>query len=230
MIGDHGTPPLADNQRFTLAALFIRAHQSSQAALILAERGMIGDARAVLRSAVEGVIAMYGLAATPTFIDRLRDDYRLNQQKLARVVLDEPSFRELYASAEIAQMEAINREVAELRANSDKDKRPRGIIWDQVAAMHCPDLYKLLYRPLSIDGTHTNLDAINRHVQVDPGGRVTGLKGGPDAEGIVEVLKAATLIVLWAADPISRAFPMDGIDDRIQAYLRRFRELPGSEA
>jgi hypothetical protein len=96
--------------------------------------------------------------------------------------------------------------------------------------MHCPDLYKLLYRPLSIDGTHTNLDAINRHVQVDPGGRVTGLKGGPDAEGIVEVLKAATLIVLWAADPISRAFPMDGIDDRIQAYLRRFRELPGSEA
>ncbi len=230
MVAGLDMPPLADIQHFTLAALFIRAHQSTQAALILAERGMIGDARTVLRSASEGVIAMYGLAADPGFIDQVVYDYQLNQQKLARVVLDEPAFRKSYSPAEIAQMEATCREVAALRANIDETKRRKAIIWDQIAAKHCPDLYTLIYRPLSMDGTHTNMDAINRHVQTDKSGRVVGLKGGPDAEGIQEVLKFATLVLLWALVAMSRAFPKEVREDCIQGFFERFNALPGSAA
>ena len=47
LLQKHQTP-LDDRQRFTFSGLFVRAHQSFQAALILIERGMIGDARAVL--------------------------------------------------------------------------------------------------------------------------------------------------------------------------------------
>jgi hypothetical protein len=49
--------PRHDDQRITIVALFVRAHQSFQAALLLAERGMLSDARVVLRSAVEDAIA-----------------------------------------------------------------------------------------------------------------------------------------------------------------------------
>jgi hypothetical protein len=226
LIRDQKTPPFSDTQRFTLAALFIRAHQSFQAAMMLAENGMIGDARAVLRTAVEGVIAMYGLAADPAFTDRLADDYRLNQRKLANVVLNEPAFTAFCRPQEIAQMQATVREVDALKAARGLN----AIIWDQISAKHCSDLYPLLYRPLSMDGTHTNLDAIQRHMEVDGSGRIVGLKGGPDAGGVVEVMKFACLTVLWAVEPISRAFPCDGTQCRIQDYLRRFRDLPGGEA
>jgi hypothetical protein len=126
MIRGQKTPPVSDTQRFPLAALAIRAHQSFQAAVMLAENGMIGDARAGLRSATEGVIAMFGLAADPAFADRLDDDYRLNQRKSANVVLAEPTFAARYPAAELAQMRATVREVDAIRADRGLDV----IKWD----------------------------------------------------------------------------------------------------
>src|ERR1700760_1127483 len=41
--------PRYDNQRLTIAILFVRAHKSFQSSLLLAERGLISDARVVLR-------------------------------------------------------------------------------------------------------------------------------------------------------------------------------------
>lgn len=225
LVSGQDEPPVSDTQRFTLAALFIRAHQSFEAAVMLAESGMIGDARAVLRSATEGVIAMFGLAADPAFTDRLADDYRLNQRKLANVVLTEPTFVACYSAEELAQMRATVREVDALRAGRGLD----AIKWDQVAKL-CPDLYRLLYRPLSMDGTHTNLDAIQRFMEVDASGRIVGLKGGPDAGGVPEVMKFATLMLMWAMEPMSHAFPADATEDRIQAFMRRFLDLPAAAA
>jgi hypothetical protein len=60
-----------DTQRMTISALFIRSHQSLQVAMILIERGMIADARTVLRTLVEGAIAQIALAADAGVIDQL---------------------------------------------------------------------------------------------------------------------------------------------------------------
>ena len=43
---------LRDNRQIALNAHFVRVHWSFQSALILAERGLVPDARVVLRSAV----------------------------------------------------------------------------------------------------------------------------------------------------------------------------------
>jgi hypothetical protein len=44
MLEDHETPT-TDNQRLIISVLFIRAHQSFQAAITLVEKGMLVDAR-----------------------------------------------------------------------------------------------------------------------------------------------------------------------------------------
>jgi hypothetical protein len=44
--------PRDDNQRLTIAILLVRAHKSFQSSLLLTQRGLISDARVVLRSAV----------------------------------------------------------------------------------------------------------------------------------------------------------------------------------
>ena len=75
--------PRHDNQRLTIAILFIRAHKSFQSSLLLAERGLISDARVVLRSGVEGAIALNALANDATFLDMLIEAHYYNQRKTA---------------------------------------------------------------------------------------------------------------------------------------------------
>lgn len=224
MLSAHETP-LDDNARLLIAAFFVRAHKSFQAALILAERGLTGDANAVLRSAVEGAIALHALAADPGFVQTLIGAHRLNQQKLARVVLTSADYRATYPAEQIAQMEATIKEVDALKA--DAATRPTDINWADIAQKHCQDLYQLLYRLLSTNGTHTNIDAANNQFDIDETGRITGLKARPDYDGLVETLKSGCLVFLYAAEPFARAFPRDGITDRIHAGIEAVGRLIG---
>ena len=222
MLNAHETP-LDDNARLLIAAFFVRAHKSFQAALVLAERGLTGDANAVLRSAVEGAIALHALAADPGFVQTLIGAHRLNQQKLARVVLNNAEYRATYPAEQIAKMEAAIREVDALKA--DEATRPTDINWADVAQKYCLDLYQLLYRLLSTNGIHTNIDAANNQLEVDKSGRITGLKVRPDYDGLVETLKSGCLVFLYAADAFARAFPRDGITDRIQTGIEAVGRL-----
>ena len=97
--------PTKDNVRLTMAGLFVRAHKSLQAALALSGMGLVGDARAVLRTAVEGAIALNALADDPTFLDPLIDAKYVDIRKLARLVLNYPTYRDSYAPVQIADME-----------------------------------------------------------------------------------------------------------------------------
>jgi hypothetical protein len=69
MLQDH-TVADDDRQRVTITALFVRAHHSFQAALVLAEMGLLADSRVVLRSGVEGAIATIALANDPMSLSR----------------------------------------------------------------------------------------------------------------------------------------------------------------
>jgi len=106
----------------------------------------------------------------------------------------------------------------------------RDVTWSNVAAKHCPDLYDLLYRLLSSDGTHTTLHSIYRMFDYDPATkRITDLKVGPDILNLAETLKAACLMFLRVADPFARAFSQTGIRARIEQMIERFDSLPQNE-
>jgi hypothetical protein len=226
MLQDHDVPR-HDNQRVTIAALFVRAHQSFQAALLLAERGMLGDARVVLRSAVEGAIALNALANDAGFVDQLVTAHRFNQRKIARLTLNSPDYQSFYSPAEIAQMQATVREVDAEEAAAGK--KFGDINWADVAVKHCKDLYELLYRQLSGDGTHTNINAVHRHMELDAAGQLTGFKVGPTTDDMIGVLKAACLMFLWAADPFARAANQDSARAKIADAVQRFDALPMGE-
>jgi hypothetical protein len=61
--------PIAEPQHFTFSGVFVRAHQSFQAATLLAENGMIGDARTAIRSAAESGIALTELTTFELLAD-----------------------------------------------------------------------------------------------------------------------------------------------------------------
>src|SRR5438105_7743709 len=88
----NATTAPSDNAAFMIHGLFVRTHQSFQSALILLERGLVGDARTVLRSGVEGTIALYALRADPAFVEKLVEAHHYNQRKAARILLDNSAY------------------------------------------------------------------------------------------------------------------------------------------
>jgi len=227
MLRDRDVPQY-DNQRLTITVLFVRAHKSFQSSLLLAERGLISDARVVLRSAVEGAIALNALANDATILDTLIEAHYYNQRKTARLVLDDPIYRAVYASQQIAEMIATVNDV-DARENAVAPRKFRDPNWADIGQKHCKDLYQTLYRLLSADGTHTTINAIHRHVAYDANQKISELKVGPDTSNLVETLKAACLMLLFAAGPFARTFDMVEITARLQNQLQRFNELPQDE-
>jgi len=218
--------PAHDNQKVASCALFVRAQHSFQAAVLLAKSGMLSDSRAVLRSAVEGAIALHGLESDNTFIEQLVEGHMVYQRKIARLVLNNPDYKASHSAEQIRQMQET---IADVDAfEQGKHRNLREINWDQVAAKHCKDLYNLLYRLLSSDGTHTNLNAIQRFLSFE-GEELVGLKVGPDITDLVDVLSMACLMLMWAVGPFIRVFAKQGAEAKLQKYMRRFTELPHSE-
>jgi hypothetical protein len=214
----------AESALFAMHGLFVRAHQSFQAALVLAERGLIGDARTVLRSGFEGAIAIQALATDAGFVQRLIDAHRINQRKMARIVLDE--YRAEYSPAEIAIMQTVKDEVDALEV--PPNAKLQDIKWAEVARNHCPDLYQVLYRSFSSDGTHATIASIDRYVITDGNMQAIGFSAAPDGEGAVEVLSGACLLFFWAADPFAAAMDLPDVTDAIKQELARFGTLPGA--
>jgi hypothetical protein len=216
----------SDNALFTMHGIFVRTHQSYQAALLLAERGLIGDARTVLRSGIEGAIAIHALAADPTFVQRLIEAHHINQRKIARLLLNNPQYLARCSAAEIAAMQRVVADVDAMEAAPNP--KLRDINWADVALKYCPDLYQLLYRSFSSDGTHATLSSLDRYVITDINKEITAFKAVPDGEGVVEVLSAACLLFVWAADPLAAAVDRPDITAQIKEQLQRFGTLPGA--
>jgi Family of unknown function (DUF5677) len=210
-----------DTQRMTISALFIRSHQSLQAAMVLVERGMIGEARTILRTLVEGTIAQIALAADAGVIDQLVAAHYKHQLTTCRELLAYEKYREQLSPEQIAKLEATVSELELLKGVPGKD--PRAINWADMAKGHGAELYLLFYRPLSADGVHTSVDAINRHLEADAESRITGLKGGPELTEIVDTLSIACLSFIWALHSFEEMRGTDG--QQVQSFLRKFKEL-----
>ena len=58
--------------------------------------------------------------------------------------------------------------------------------------------------------------------------QLTGLRFGPNTGDMVEVLKMASLMFIWAADPFARAHGLQ-FRSQIADKIREFDAMPGSE-
>jgi hypothetical protein len=222
----NATTARSENVAFAIHGLFVRVHQSFQSALLLAERGLVGDARTVLRSGVEGTIAIYALHSDAAFVDRLIEAHHYNQRKAARVLLDDQAYLAAYKAEDVAAMKAVVTSVDAME--KAKGAKLRDINWADVALKCCPDLYQLMYRSLSSDGTHATLNTLDRYVLADAKGQITSFKSAPGPEGLVETLSAACLLFLWAADPFADSAGRPDITARIKQEVQRFGTLPGA--
>jgi hypothetical protein len=196
----------SDRPQLALNTLFLRVHQSLQSVLILAERGLVADARVVLRTAVECVIAITALANDASFFEQMMDAHRYSVRKRAREYINNVAGG--FSPDEIAQMEEQIAQVDEYE--DSKGAKLADIKWYAVAMQHCPIVYHFFYRHLSSDGTHATLDTLD------------GLKPAPNTDGLDDVLVMANLVFLWSAKPYAET---NGLADFSRQIEDRFGEL-----
>jgi hypothetical protein len=220
---------LSDERLLYLNAAFVRVHQTFQSVLLLAERGLINDARALLRGGVETAIAINALARDPGFVGQIKDAHFRSRRTLARKI--KQHFASSYMPEQLARFDA---EIAEADAWEGAKGTPGGrkieltdIKWEQGAALYSHELYQLLYRSFSADGAHFTLDALERFLVVDAG-RITGLNVGPDGNGLIDVLSGAVLMFLWSAGPFAEMNALTGDAATIQARVQEFEKLPNA--
>ena len=70
-----------------------------------------------------------------------------------------------YKAEDVAAMKGV---VASVDAmEKAKGTKLRDINWADGAVKYCPDLYQLMYRSLSSDGTHTTLNTLDHYAMAD---------------------------------------------------------------
>ncbi len=219
-----GCDPSPDDSRtFTIAVLFLQVHKSFGGSLLLAERGLPGDANAVLRSAAEATIALHALEADPGFTNRLIGDHFSRHRKQAAVFVRNPDYTRELDQADRQRLEGTAKGADASEHGFDGELRE--IRWDQVAEKCCPELYNLIYRPLSTLGTHVNPRRMDENLKTDEHGAILGRNRGPTTEGLDLTLQSACMILLHAARVAANMLGQPGLEDRLRCLTRRWGEL-----
>ena len=216
-------PSPEDRRTFTIAVLFLQIHKSFGGSLLLAERGLPGDANAVLRAAAEAAIALHALEADPDFTNLMIGDHFSRHRKQAGVFVRSPNY-----TRELDQADRRRLERTATGADASEhgfDGEIREIRWDQVARKYCPEFYDLIYRSLSTLGTHVNPLRMDENLRTDEHGVSLVLNQGPATEGLDLTLQAACMILLHAARVAANMLGQPGFEDRLRFQMRRWEEL-----
>lgn len=205
-------------QELLVATLYLRIKSSFQAVVILTERGMIPQAKVILRSVLEALFTLCALSKKA----ELCDIYMLADQikRLKQI----NKFRMLKSGL---PKEAREAEIIKLQQELKEDIEKRKIKtlsveqWAREAGQH--DIYLSAYTVLC-DPVHTGVKELERYLVLDEE-KITELKWGPDTDDLEIVLSANIEFMLVALKATCDLFKIDeeeainNLHDKLKAII-----------
>ena len=213
------------DQQLVAAALYGRTLTSFQAAYILTERGMLADARTIVRAAAETVIVLCAVVKDPAVCDSLIDRHFWHHRKLRNAWLNDPQ-----AVAEMTpqEVDAVKATIADADTSRPQAKELKN---DPVSIAALAEragvivLYNAVYRATSGDAAHTSIDALNRHVRADAHGNIQGLKFGPEVRDLPATLSDAMSVLGHALSAVIELFPLSKFGDDLAKCIASWKAL-----
>ncbi len=209
------TCPPDDNIALLVLLLFARTLSAFQGAAIMAERGMIIEARTLARSCFESVFVLGALENDPTFVDRLvgaDNSYRKHAADTLK------SNSHLYSHLTPNQKLEIEKLQEFL---SDPDTKLAKIIFDQAASKAGLDgQYEMFYRELSYNAAHPTVESLRQHLIFDSQDNVVSLRFVPDRSELSTVVAEMTTALFTALGLLDKRFPMPETDAEFEACWR----------
>ena len=197
-------------------------HLSFQSAYLLAERGLLADARTVVRSAAETAIFIAALSQDPSVADILIARHFYHHRKLRAAWLADP---QALAQMTQEQIEAVKRSIAEIDKEHPNLKRDPFVLANLATKGPFIALYNAVYRVASGDAAHVSIDALNRHIRADAQANILGLKFGPELEDLPDTLSIAISILGLALFSVVELFDVHQLDDELNQCMQAWKAL-----
>lgn len=170
-------------QEIIVASLYMRALSSYQGVILMAERGMIPEARVLTRSLLEVIFTLCAIIKNKDLTAIYIDEDKRKKLKFLN------KFRQLHNGNLPKDIDSneIHKLEKELKVEIEKDniKIRKTEEWAKDAGLH--DWYLTAYAVLS-DSVHIKVSDLERHVVADENDVIKEFKWGPSDAGIQEVL------------------------------------------
>jgi hypothetical protein len=191
---------LADHKLVSML-LFVRALSNFQGTMLMAERGMVIEARTLLRTCVESTLCLGALKNDPAFLTTLLHDELRSRKARANFLLKEPG-RLAFCDGDAA---ARLREYVE--SIDTWGKLSSNPIEQMAEKAGWVDLY-LFYRQLSGDAAHPSITALDRYVLSDESREKAEIRWGPNCPSpdISDTLNLACHVFIGACACITELF------------------------
>jgi hypothetical protein len=211
------TAPDGDHQSLVVALCFIRVLSLFQGSVIMAERGMITEARTLVRSCFETVFVMGAAHNRPDIGELLMQDDAHRRKNIAEKVL--------------ANHKILNEEDERLRAvltgfledqNSSELKGQALPVLHGARMAGLEEVYDVYYRSLSNDSAHPSLASLKRHLPPDGSPH---FPWGPDVSDVGQAISYACTACIYMIKFGEDRFGPSGLDDRIDRCWAAYKRL-----
>jgi hypothetical protein len=203
-----------DPQELIIGALFIKAHQSFESVVILAERGLVADSKSILRVLLEAVFYLKAVCEDRNFtFDYIKGDDVERFKILNRVFKDNSNVfsDELKAYASKERIEELRPQIWK------RDESPLEI-YKVAKRAGMDDFYQLVYGTLSAD-IHTSVGSLEKYYGLDQNGKVVYLESVPNFTDMKSVIVTSCSILIVALGCTSKFFELD-----YESEISRYRE------
>lgn len=208
----HGAPFERDSMA---TFLMLRGAQTYQGAIILAERGMVTEARILVRSLLEDTFCVAGLHDNPDdTLKMIRDDHDASRKGKAKVILANG-----IAGTDVRKLNDLVTEIQGVSYFSPEKAAKLGPLQKQY----------LLYKQISDDAAHPSANSLKRHMSVHSQGWM--YQWGPSSQADVdETLSTAILCAMPLGIAVTQMLALTALNSKLGDLADRYKALTSSKA
>jgi len=189
-----------------IALLYIRSMSNFQGSIIMAERGMVNEAKTLLRCLLECEFAVVAIDKDKTIVDRLILDDQI--QKLGILKAIKRNFENgVPFPKDALSIDEINNLIRKVNSEIKKSNIKNLKISDLAEIAGLKNNYNSAYKSLS--GTiHVNVRDLEKYLELNEKGEIEQILSGPDVKEIGKILLTASQIILTILESISNIFSL----------------------
>lgn len=213
-------PKKNSEEQLIAAALYGRAVQSFQGAIILAERGMLADANTLTRSVVETAIFICGIACVEGFLSRMASSNKAHYFGMAKALVGQLEQGDEAARKDAEEVRLLLQSIEEGKFKISDIK-----LRNLASEVGMDPLYEFMYREISGNSAHPSLSSAERHIERDSNGNVEGLCFKPVRIGMKKTISLAITALLGATHAIGQAFESANVQKCVENWNDQHSQL-----
>lgn len=217
VLSSHNVDLNIEQQKF-VSILYARTLSQFQAILVLTERGLIVEARTIVRSAAEALFLLVALTKDATICDLLHGAHYISETKRFNGILSELSKNKALFELDIAETNLV---IEKLKNQSKKNMHSTDVLAKMTGLT---TLYETIFRSTSGDATHATLGLINQHIVRDRDGNERLIFNVDDTE-LRDTLYNTMNVLKFATEETIAFFHIAGFDNELQQYTSNLEGL-----